>query len=84
MTSLPVDIDETDVVAPPRSNGELTFDAPWQGRAFGMCVALLDRYGLTWDDFRPYLVTAIADHPEAPYYDCFADALEAFAGARVL
>ena len=26
----------------PRSNGELIFDAPWEGRAFGLAVALND------------------------------------------
>jgi hypothetical protein len=29
--------------APPRDNGELTFEAPWQGRAFGMAVALQEK-----------------------------------------
>ena len=38
--------------APPRSNGELVFAAPWQARAFGICVAVLEREGLGWDDFR--------------------------------
>ena len=26
--------------APPRSNGELVFEAPWESRSFGMAVAL--------------------------------------------
>ncbi len=69
-----------DPLGPPRSNGELTFDAPWQGRAFGMCVVVLERQGLTWDDFRPHLVAAIAEHPDAPYYDAFVIALDRLLG----
>ena len=64
--------------APPRRNGELVFDAPWQGRAFGMCVAVLEREGRPWDDFRPHLVEAIAADPDGDYYDAFAVALDRF------
>ena len=81
MTDLPVALDPGDVVAPPRSNGELVFDAPWQGRAFGLCVALLDTHGMDWDDFRPHLVAAIAERPADPYYDRFVVALERFVAA---
>lgn len=70
--------------SPPRSNGELVFEAPWQGRAFGICLALLEREGLGWEDFRPYLGAAIERQPEASYYQCFADALEEFSVARRL
>ena len=31
------------VEALPRKNGELTFDALWEGRVFGMAVALNDQ-----------------------------------------
>ena len=27
----------------PRKNGELVFEAPWEGRAFGLAVALSDQ-----------------------------------------
>lgn len=71
--------------APPRKNGELTFDEPWHARAFGICVAVLEREGLGWDAFRRHLVPAIeAAGPEAPYYDAFAAALEAFLAERGL
>ena len=70
--------------APPRDNGELVFEAPWQGRLFGMCVALLEQRGEGWDAFRPHLAAAIARQPDAPYYDSFAEALEAFAAQRGL
>jgi hypothetical protein len=32
----------------PRRNGELVFDAPWQGRAFGLALVIVDRLGLPW------------------------------------
>jgi hypothetical protein len=51
------------------------FEAPWQARAFGMAVALLDHHGKQWDDFRPHLVAAIAAAPAAPYYEQFVEAL---------
>jgi len=62
--------------APPRRNGELVFDAPWQGRAFGMAVGVVERLGLEWDAFQQRLIAAIAAHPDAPYYDCWVAALE--------
>ncbi len=33
----------------PRKNGELVFEAPWQGRAFGMAAVLRNERGLEWD-----------------------------------
>ena len=32
----------------PRDNGELVFEEPWQGRALGMGVVVLDRTGASW------------------------------------
>ncbi len=74
---IPIDADGP--VAPPRRNGELVFDAPWQARAFGMAVALLDRYSLGWGAFRRHLVVAIAADPEGDYYEQFVEALAALA-----
>jgi len=62
--------------APPRRNGELVFDAPWQGRAFGMAVGVVERLGLEWKAFQQRLIAEIAAQPEAPYYDCWVAALE--------
>ncbi len=62
--------------APPRRNGELVFDAPWQGRAFGMALVVVERLGVSWSEFQRRLIGAIADRPEAPYYDCWIAALE--------
>ncbi|MEY2424197.1 MAG: hypothetical protein QOI95_4264 [Acidimicrobiaceae bacterium] len=64
------------VSALPRDNGELVFAAPWQGRAFALAVALVDRLDLPWDAFRQRLIDAIAQDPDRPYYDSWAIALE--------
>jgi len=80
--AITVEPDARGPAAPPRRNGELVFDAPWQARAFAMTVSLLQREGLGWDAFRPHLVAAIAAHPDAGYYDCLVEALEAFVAAR--
>ena len=73
----------------PRDNGELVFEEPWQGRALGMGVALLDRLGVPWDDFRRHLVAAISVRPPeagesaaSAYYDAWLDALEALLAER--
>ena len=60
----------------PRHNGELVFDAPWQGRVLGMAVALVEALDLPWDDFRDRLIAAIADDPDRPYYESWTAALE--------
>jgi nitrile hydratase accessory protein len=66
----------TGAAAPPRRNGELVFEAPWQGRAFGMALALVERLGLPWAEFQQRLIAEIAARPVAPYYDCWLAALE--------
>ena len=62
----------------PRSNGELTFDDPWQGRALAIAIALVERLDLQWDDFRRHLIAAIDADPDRPYWDSWALALDAF------
>ena len=64
-------------LALPHSNGELVFDAPWQGRALGLALAVTRSLGLEWDRFRQHLIDAVADDPERPYYDSWIVALEA-------
>jgi nitrile hydratase accessory protein len=44
----------------PRKNGELVFEEPWQGRAFGMAVALHERGLYEWEEFRQALIARIA------------------------
>jgi nitrile hydratase accessory protein len=69
--------------APPRSNGELVFAAPWESRAFGLALALHDRGVFEWEDFRRQLIAAVAawerhhDPDECwSYYRCWLTALE--------
>lgn len=57
------------------------FEAPWQARAFGLCLALLEQRGEGWSSFQPYLAAAIEARPDADYYDSFVVALESFAAA---
>jgi hypothetical protein len=67
----------------PRSNGELALDEPWQGRALAMAIALVEQFGLKWDDFRRHLIAAVDADSERPYWDSWAVALEAFVAERV-
>jgi len=60
----------------PRRNGELVFEAPWQGRVFGMALAVVERLGVPWAEFQRRLIAEIAAHPNAPYYDAWLAALE--------
>ena len=79
--------DLSDVVSPevremggpaalPRANGEIVFEAPWQGRVLGLAVGLVQHLGLDWDEFRRRLIAAIAADPERPYWDSWTTALE--------
>ena len=76
MTGLPVQ----GSAAPPRLNGELVFERPWERDVFGLAMALLERQVISWSEFQPRLIEVIArgadsDH-EASYYTCWAAALE--------
>ena len=59
----------------PRKNGELVFQAPWEGRAFGLAVVLSDRGEYEWDNFRSRLVEQIG-HGGKSYYENWLAALE--------
>jgi nitrile hydratase accessory protein len=79
--TLPLDVEGP--AAPPRANGELVFAEPWEGRAFGLTMALADRGVLAYDAFRDVLIARIAaweaDHPVGEcfsYYGCWLQALE--------
>jgi nitrile hydratase accessory protein len=70
--------------APPRSNGELLFQRPWEGRAFGIAIALSKKGHYEWEDFRQALIAAIAEweathckeDPDWDYYQRWLLALE--------
>lgn len=64
-------------LALPRKNGELVFEAPWEGRAFGMALALTDGGPLVWNDFRQQLVEQIRTEPDHRYYEQWLAAFEA-------
>ena len=72
----------------PRRNGELVFEAPWQGRAFGMAVALHDQGAFDWEEFRKALITEIAaaEARSGPfeYYEAWLAALEDVLARRAL
>ena len=59
----------------PRRNGELVFDAPWQGRVLGMALAVVRERGLDWDEFRQRLIAAIDADPTRSYYESWTAAL---------
>ena len=70
-------------IAPPRRNGELVFEAPWESRVFGVAAALRERGLFAWDEFRVCLIAEIADweRHHAPgdaysYYERWQAALE--------
>ena len=73
--------------APPRLNGELVFDAPWEGRSFAMAIALVEGGHFTWDDFRDHLIAAVQRWESDPvgeyrYYERWQEALESIVAER--
>jgi nitrile hydratase accessory protein len=69
--------------APPRLNGELVFEAPWERRVFGLTMALVERGAIEYAAFQKHLIAEIAaweagHQPEErwSYYRCWARALE--------
>jgi nitrile hydratase accessory protein len=89
--SVIADLDIDGPAAPPRSNGELVFAAPWESRAFGLTMALYDSGAFSWDEFRDQLIASIAgwEATAAPgecysYYRCWVQALEAVVVAKDL
>ncbi|SFJ96547.1 nitrile hydratase accessory protein [Thermoflavimicrobium dichotomicum] len=71
--------------APPRKNGELQFQEPWESRAFGVALALYEeKHYTSWDDFRDRLIEEIAkwensenkDEDSWNYYEHWLKALE--------
>ena len=65
----------TGEAALPRENGELVFDAPWQGRVLAIALAVVQHRGLDWDEFRQRLISAIEADPTRPYYESWTAAL---------
>lgn len=67
-------------VALPRKNGELVFDEPWQGRVFGMAVALHEQGLYDWDEFRRALIAQVQAAEARPgpfvYYEVWLATFE--------
>jgi nitrile hydratase accessory protein len=75
-----IQADEDSPSAVPRKNGELVFEAPWEGRAFGLAVVLSDRRVYDWEEFRARLIEEIDKQPT--YYESWLAALEKLLLAR--
>ena len=76
-----IDRQIADLEGLPRRNGELVFQAPWQGRAFGLAVVLNAKGAFPWDDFRTGLVDEIAKG-EPEYYESWLNSLESLLLSR--
>jgi nitrile hydratase accessory protein len=61
---------------PPRANGELVFEQPWESRAFGIARALSDSGALDYERFRAALIGEIQGAREGSYYEHWQAALE--------
>lgn len=92
MTTATVDLTDFDdwrgASALPRSNGELVFDAPWQGRLFGLVVHLCKAGAFEWDEFKTHLIAVIDESgltdvcDPAVYYRQFGEAFCRLAEAK--
>jgi nitrile hydratase accessory protein len=83
LSELPVELAITGPAAPPRSNGEMVFDAPWESRLFGVTLALVESGHFAWSEFQQRLIVAVrrwesehADGEGYRYYERWAEALE--------
>jgi len=68
-----VELDVEGPAAPPRSNGELVFAEPWEGRACGLTMALVDAGTIEYESFRTALIERIggADPAGFRYSRCW-------------
>jgi nitrile hydratase accessory protein len=83
LSELPVELAITGPAAPPRSNGEMVFDAPWESRLFGVTLALVEAERFAWSEFQQRLIAAVrrweTQHPDGEgyrYYERWTEALE--------
>lgn len=70
------------MIEPPRLNGELVFEQPWQARAFGLVMTLVEGGAFTYEQFQERLVAQVPVH--AAYYDAWLAALEDALASRGL
>jgi nitrile hydratase accessory protein len=80
--------DMTGPAAMPRKNGELVFAEPWQGRAFGMAVALSEQGAFAWEEFRQELIAQVAAAEQRggrfEYYEVWLATFERLLAAKGL
>ncbi len=60
-------------------DGEPVFAQPWEGRAYGLALDVIERLGLPWSAFRDRLIEAIAESSDRPYFESWVIALERLA-----
>lgn len=84
-------LDDDGPAAPPRLNGELVFQEPWESRVFGVTISLYRAGLFEWDEFRGLLIEEIAawerqrrPQNEWSYYRCWNAALERLLAAKGL
>ena len=74
----------------PQSNGEPTFDAPWQAKAFAMAIKLYEADWYTWQQWADKLSENIAEFERKQqiktsddYYGVWQQTLEQMVDERV-
>ena len=87
MTDLLADIPADGPAAPPRANGELLFEQPWESQIFGVTMALYGQQLFAWSEFQAALIAAVKRwedaHPDGAgyrYYERWYEALESLLG----
>lgn len=58
--------------APPRSNGELVFAAPWERRVFGVTMTLTRTGAFDFESFRQRLIARVGEDGTRPYWRSWA------------
>ena len=74
------ELDTEGAAAPPRANGDLAFQEPWQSRLFATTMAACDAGLIDYDTFRDHLIALVARHESdgpGDYWAAWQDAFEA-------
>jgi len=83
-------LDADGSAAPPRRNGELLFEAPWESRLFGLTLSLHAAGLFEWEEFRRLLIEEIRAWEESgpcgewSYYERWQAAFEKLLTAKRL
>jgi nitrile hydratase accessory protein len=90
-TAASVEVELDGPAAPPRRNGELVFEAPWESRLFGVTLALCEHGAFEWEEFRRLLIDEISrwekvghDPATWSYYACWQAAFERLVAGKGL